>query len=226
MIRDAQFCKDCNNLLCPHEDKEHRQLIFMCRSCTYLHYADPQNPTENCVDRINYNFRSKEDVNSYIAAGLGHDPTLPRVPGWRCPECAHVGAVYFQLPERVADDAMTLVFVCTDCTYYEVRGKQQNDETTDPTPLTQQPVLPEDEEDESLSSDDDGFGDVLPDDDDDNEDEDEDEEHQQQPGTSMIDDDMADDDMADEDMVDEDPGDDDDDQDPEQNDPNQQSPGF
>lgn len=66
----------------------------------------------------------REDVNSYIAQGLGHDPTLPRAPDWRCPKCQNLGAVYFQLPERVADDAMTLVYVCTNCTFYQVKGKE------------------------------------------------------------------------------------------------------
>lgn len=69
----------------------------------------------------------REDVNSYIAQGLGHDPTLPRAPDWQCPKCSNSGAVYFQLPERVADDAMTLVYVCTSCTFYQVKGKETHD---------------------------------------------------------------------------------------------------
>ncbi|XP_053992472.1 uncharacterized protein LOC128883791 [Hylaeus volcanicus] len=124
MSSEIQFCKECSNLLYSKEDTEHKQLIFLCRSCDYLQYADPYSMTQNCVDRINYNFRSREDVNSYIAQGLDHDPTLPRAPNWKCENCNNVGAVYFQLPERVADDAMTLVYVCTECTFYQVKGKE------------------------------------------------------------------------------------------------------
>ena len=124
MSSEIQFCVNCSNLLYPKEDVEHKQLIFLCRSCDHLQYADPYSVTQNCVDRINYNFRSKEDVNSYIAQGLDLDPTLPRASEWKCPNCPNIGAVYFQLPERVADDAMTLVFVCTECTFYQVKGKE------------------------------------------------------------------------------------------------------
>eukprot|EP00914_Ancora_sagittata_P022525 GHVO01044747.1.p1 GENE.GHVO01044747.1~~GHVO01044747.1.p1 ORF type:complete len:143 (+),score=15.66 GHVO01044747.1:32-430(+) len=128
MSSEMQFCPECNNLLHPKEDREHKQLMFLCRSCEFLSFADPSDPQENCVDRQNFNYRSKEDVNSYIAQGLGDDPTLPRETNWICPKCPNVGAVFFQLPERVADDAMTLVFVCTACTYYEVKGKEADDD--------------------------------------------------------------------------------------------------
>eukprot|EP01071_Lankesteria_metandrocarpae_P001004 Lankesteria_metandrocarpae@DN1190_c0_g1_i1.p1 len=128
MSSEMRFCPECSNLLFPKEDKDHRQLLLLCRSCDYLQYADPNDAAQNSVDRHNCNFRSKEDVNSYIAQGLGDDPTLPRDPQWICPMCpnqggAGPGAVFFQLPERVIDDAMTLVFVCPVCTYYEVKGK-------------------------------------------------------------------------------------------------------
>ena len=49
-----------------------------------------------------------------ISKDLSKDPTLGRVPDWRCPKCGKSGAVFFQLPERVAEDAMTLVYVCID----------------------------------------------------------------------------------------------------------------
>ncbi|CDJ30194.1 DNA-directed rna polymerase II subunit, putative [Eimeria mitis] len=48
-----------------------------------------------------------------ISPDLSQDPTLGRVPDWRCPACGNIGGVFFQLPERVAEDAMTLVYVCT-----------------------------------------------------------------------------------------------------------------
>lgn len=53
----------------------------------------------------------REDM--MISPDLSQDPTLGRVPDWRCPACGNLGCVFFQLPERVAEDAMTLVYVCT-----------------------------------------------------------------------------------------------------------------
>ncbi|KAL8444524.1 hypothetical protein Emed_006171 [Eimeria media] len=47
-----------------------------------------------------------------ISPDLSQDPTLGRIPDWRCPACGNIGAVFFQLPERIAEDAMTLVYVC------------------------------------------------------------------------------------------------------------------
>eukprot|EP00382_Lankesteria_abbotti_P005910 CAMPEP_0113851498 /NCGR_PEP_ID=MMETSP0372-20130328/4701_1 /TAXON_ID=340204 /ORGANISM="Lankesteria abbotti" /LENGTH=149 /DNA_ID=CAMNT_0000822369 /DNA_START=57 /DNA_END=506 /DNA_ORIENTATION=+ /assembly_acc=CAM_ASM_000359 len=141
MSSEMRFCPECSNLLYPKEDKEHQQLLLLCRSCDFLQYADPTDSEQNCVDRHNYNFRSKEDVNSYIAQGLGHDPTLPRDRRWKCPACPNTEAVYFQLPERAVDDAMTLVFVCTDCTFYEVRGKVDADAAVEET------QVPKEEED-------------------------------------------------------------------------------
>lgn len=76
-------------------------------------------------------FKSKnlrEDVESYIIPGMEKDPTLPRDEKWMCSSCGNLGALYFQLPERVADDAMTLVFVCLQCRFYEIKGKQTDGE--------------------------------------------------------------------------------------------------
>lgn len=118
------FCPECNNLLNPIEDRQANQILFKCRSCPWDNHADPDDVEFNCIDRINFNYRSKEDVTSYIVPSLQDDPTLPRENDFLCPKCYKKGAVYFQLPERVKNDAMTLVFVCIHCTHYIVRGKE------------------------------------------------------------------------------------------------------
>eukprot|EP01055_Gregarina_sp_Pseudo9_P004446 Gregarina_sp_Pseudo_9__4445@NODE_45_length_5109_cov_42_945957_g42_i0_p5_GENE_NODE_45_length_5109_cov_42_945957_g42_i0NODE_45_length_5109_cov_42_945957_g42_i0_p5_ORF_typecomplete_len137_score1_18RNA_POL_M_15KD/PF02150_16/9e11RNA_POL_M_15KD/PF02150_16/4_6e02RNA_POL_M_15KD/PF02150_16/2_6e02TFIIS_C/PF01096_18/1_6e03TFIIS_C/PF01096_18/2_1e02TFIIS_C/PF01096_18/1_1e10zinc_ribbon_10/PF10058_9/2e03zinc_ribbon_10/PF10058_9/4_6zinc_ribbon_10/PF10058_9/1_7e02zinc_ribbon_10/PF10058_9/1_9zfPHDlike/PF15446_6/0 len=128
MSSNLQFCKECRNLLQPKEDKASRMLMLICRTCNHVDYANQNDPSENCVESQNYNFRSAEDVNSHILPGLDKDPTLPRSAEWQCSSCERKGAVYFQLPERVADDAMTLVYVCVHCTFYEVKGKIADDE--------------------------------------------------------------------------------------------------
>ncbi|KAL8455714.1 hypothetical protein Emag_000439 [Eimeria magna] len=96
-------------MLQPKEDRQRQQLKFLCRRCEFFRYAEPTYE-ENCVDRINFSYKSKEDM--MISPDLSQDPTLGRVPEWRCPACGNVGAVFFQLPERIAEDAMTLVYVC------------------------------------------------------------------------------------------------------------------
>lgn len=104
------FCPECNNMLQPKEDRQRQQLKFLCRRCDFFRYAEGTYE-ENCVDRINFSYKSKEDL--MVSPDLSQDPTLGRVPDWRCPACGNFGAVFFQLPERVAEDAMTLVYVCT-----------------------------------------------------------------------------------------------------------------
>ncbi|OEH74581.1 DNA-directed RNA polymerase II [Cyclospora cayetanensis] len=97
-------------MLQPKEDRQRQQLKFLCRRCDFFRYAEGTFE-ENCVDRINFSYKSKEDM--MISPDLSQDPTLGRVPDWRCPACGNLGCVFFQLPERVAEDAMTLVYVCT-----------------------------------------------------------------------------------------------------------------
>eukprot|EP00917_Polyrhabdina_sp_WS-2016_P014137 GHVP01030988.1.p1 GENE.GHVP01030988.1~~GHVP01030988.1.p1 ORF type:complete len:124 (+),score=8.68 GHVP01030988.1:55-426(+) len=117
--KGVQFCVECNNLLLSREDKSHKQLIYLCRSCEYIEYADPNDQDQNSVFQMNYNYRTREDVHSYVVKGLCSDPTLPRDPNRVCRSCSSIGSVYFQLPESVADDAMTLVHVCPSCMHYE-----------------------------------------------------------------------------------------------------------
>eukprot|EP01068_Selenidium_serpulae_P001710 Selendium_serpulae@DN1849_c0_g1_i1.p1 len=123
---ELQFCPECANLMYPFENVDEKKLVLCCRSCNYGMEADPSDPNSFCTDRQNFNFRSEEDVNSYIVKGLVDDPTLPRMYHWECQECKKRGAVFFQLPERVKSDAMTLVFVCLDrqCTFYQMLGKE------------------------------------------------------------------------------------------------------
>ncbi|KAF4004941.1 RNA polymerases M/15 Kd subunit family protein [Saccharomyces cerevisiae] len=34
-----RFCRDCNNMLYPREDKENNRLLFECRTCSYVEEA-------------------------------------------------------------------------------------------------------------------------------------------------------------------------------------------
>ncbi|CDJ41023.1 DNA-directed rna polymerase II subunit, putative [Eimeria tenella] len=109
MSAGMMFCPECNNMLQPKEDRQRQQLKFLCRRCDFFRYAEGTFE-ENCVERINFSYKSKEDL--MVCPELPQDPTLGRVLDWRCPQCCARGAVFFQLPERLAEDAMTLVYVC------------------------------------------------------------------------------------------------------------------
>ncbi|KAJ1609217.1 DNA-directed RNA polymerase 2 subunit [Cryptosporidium canis] len=126
MERDIRFCPECNNILCPKEDIERRKLLYACRNCEYFSYADPTNAEENVVNCITYQYEGKEDI--LVARGLHQDPTLGRTLDWNCRGCGHNVAVFFQLPERVCSEAMTLVFVCVSCGEWVKEGKETDDE--------------------------------------------------------------------------------------------------
>eukprot|EP00920_Eleutheroschizon_duboscqi_P026290 GHVT01064852.1.p1 GENE.GHVT01064852.1~~GHVT01064852.1.p1 ORF type:complete len:259 (-),score=76.66 GHVT01064852.1:798-1574(-) len=123
MNSEMSFCPECNNLLYPKEERTRKELMFLCRQCDHVSFADPAHPDAYCVDRINYNFTSKEDI--VVSPDLAKDPTLGRTYQRHCAKCGHQEAVFFQLPERIADDAMTLVFVCSreGCGHWDKQGK-------------------------------------------------------------------------------------------------------
>ncbi|KAH8741881.1 DNA-directed RNA polymerase 2 subunit [Cryptosporidium ryanae] len=113
MEKDLRFCPECNNILCPREDVERKRLLFACRNCDYYSYSNPNIPEENVVNSIAFNYVGKEDV--LVNKDMHQDPALGRTHDWVCRGCGHNVAVFFQLPERVCSDAMTLVFVCVSC---------------------------------------------------------------------------------------------------------------
>ncbi|EZG72989.1 DNA-directed RNA polymerase subunit [Gregarina niphandrodes] len=121
-MSEIRFCKECRNVLQPEEDKQAKMLMLVCRTCESVQGVDPEDEQAHFVETITVNLHSAEDVKKYVYPGLVRDPTLPRADDWICPYCTKKGAVYFQLPERVAWEAMTLVYVCKHCEKYKVEG--------------------------------------------------------------------------------------------------------
>eukprot|EP01119_Soliformovum_irregulare_P012482 TRINITY_DN3245_c0_g1_i1.p1 TRINITY_DN3245_c0_g1~~TRINITY_DN3245_c0_g1_i1.p1 ORF type:complete len:113 (-),score=7.73 TRINITY_DN3245_c0_g1_i1:106-444(-) len=97
------FCRECNNMLYPKEDRVNRKLLYACRNCG--HQEGAENP---CIYR-NEVLRTTED-KTVVVHDVATDPTLPRAAA-RCQKCGHKEAVYFQSSTR-KDQAMTLYFVC------------------------------------------------------------------------------------------------------------------
>ncbi|CAI5460991.1 unnamed protein product [Closterium sp. Yama58-4] len=99
-----KFCRECNNILYPREDRENRVLLYACRNCDHQEAAD-----NNCVYRNEVHHTA--DERTQILQDVTADPTLPRTKAVRCAKCAHGEAVFFQATSR-GEEGMTLFFVC------------------------------------------------------------------------------------------------------------------
>ncbi|XP_008796106.1 DNA-directed RNA polymerases II, IV and V subunit 9A-like [Phoenix dactylifera] len=99
-----KFCRECNNILYPKEDKQKKILLFACRNCDYEEVAD-----SFCVYRNEVHHAVGE--RTQILQDVANDPTLPRTKDVRCVKCDHPEAVFFQASSR-GEEGMTLFFVC------------------------------------------------------------------------------------------------------------------
>ncbi|XP_045165556.1 DNA-directed RNA polymerase II subunit RPB9-like [Mercenaria mercenaria] len=102
-----KFCKECNNMLYPKEDKESRNLLYACRNCDYQQIAD--NPCIY-VNKITH----EVDELTQIIGDVIADPTLPRTEQHPCPRCSHKESVFFQSHSTRAEEGMRLYYVCTN----------------------------------------------------------------------------------------------------------------
>ncbi|XP_047311614.1 DNA-directed RNA polymerases II, IV and V subunit 9A-like [Impatiens glandulifera] len=104
-----KFCRECNNILYPKEDRKRRILLFACRNCDHQEIAD-----NNCVYRNVVHHAVEE--RTQILHDVNADPTLPRTKSIRCTSCGHGEAAFFQASTR-GEEGMALFFVCcnTSC---------------------------------------------------------------------------------------------------------------
>ncbi|XP_039824011.1 DNA-directed RNA polymerases II, IV and V subunit 9B-like isoform X2 [Panicum virgatum] len=99
-----KFCRECNNILYPKEDRENKVLLYACRNC------DHQVSDSNCVYR-NVVDHAAGEFTQVLFEDVASDPTLPRTKSVRCAACGHGEAVFFQATAR-GEEGMTLFFVC------------------------------------------------------------------------------------------------------------------
>ncbi|CAN6227562.1 unnamed protein product [Urochloa humidicola] len=104
-----KFCRECNNILYPKEDRDKRTLFFACRNCEHQEVSD-----NNCVYRNEVHHTAGE--RTQVLQDVASDPTLPRTKTVRCALCGHGEAVFFQATAR-GKEGTTLFFVCCspDC---------------------------------------------------------------------------------------------------------------
>ena len=129
-FRGMRFCKECDNMLQPKEERlsdenDTTRLVYECRICGHRDRAKAGDEADHCV------YRSSEQQTSTTAGEGGaedtsafffqvdkecvKDPTLSRQKNVCCRKCKHNEAVTFINPTK---DRMNLIFVCTKCTYY------------------------------------------------------------------------------------------------------------
>ncbi|KAL8611114.1 DNA-directed RNA polymerase II subunit RPB9 [Nucella lapillus] len=101
-----KFCKECNNMLYPKEDKENRTLLYACRNCDYQQEAD-----NRCI-YVNKIMHEVDELTQ-IVGDVVADPTLPRTDDHPCPKCGTKEAVFFQSHSTKAEEGMRLYYVCT-----------------------------------------------------------------------------------------------------------------
>lgn len=107
------FCPECNNVLYPKENRQHRKLTMYCRNCHY--------EVDSVTSCISINHVQREiDPMSQVIADVLSDPTLPhtKVVGFDdvyCPKCGHDDAVFFQAQANREKEGMRLYYVCTAC---------------------------------------------------------------------------------------------------------------
>jgi DNA-directed RNA polymerase II subunit RPB9 len=114
-----RFCKECNNMLYPVEDKDNKLLRFNCKNCNYAETIETNSEETNCV------YRNEVKLNQSaikIDPSIVHDPTYSRTKNFPCPECGNKEAIFFQNP-NINDTGMKLIFVCCNQINGEYCGK-------------------------------------------------------------------------------------------------------
>jgi DNA-directed RNA polymerase II subunit RPB9 len=100
-------------MLSPVENMQAAMLVYKCRSCPYAEQS-----VEAVVYRHDVHFREKEKLQ--INSDVIHDPTLSRTQNFHCSRCLNNEAVFWQLSEKIVDDRMGMVYVCTGCGDYKL----------------------------------------------------------------------------------------------------------
>jgi len=113
------FCRECNNMLYPKENRVERRLYYACRNCAYSEAAPAEMNNRIYVNEL----KQQGTSDLHVTKELILDPTLRRTKAVKCSRCGHNEAVFF----NAADNRLDLIFLCTnpDCGYYWLEGKER-----------------------------------------------------------------------------------------------------
>ena len=103
-----RFCKECNNMLYPTENKENSLLKFECKICDYSETVEKNSQETNLVYR---NEIKLGQTAVKIDPNIINDSTYARTNNITCPKCGYHQAIYFQNP-NINDPGMKLVLLC------------------------------------------------------------------------------------------------------------------
>ncbi|XWS14175.1 hypothetical protein CRYUN_Cryun36dG0100900 [Craigia yunnanensis] len=111
-----KFCRECNNILYPKEDREQKILLYACRNCDHQGVSMFLKVSEQCGRWLRTTVYRNEVHHSagertQILQDVAADPTLPRTKSVICTNCKHGEAVFFQATAR-GEEGMTLFYVC------------------------------------------------------------------------------------------------------------------
>ncbi|OAG29686.1 DNA-directed RNA polymerase II subunit RPB9 [Nematocida displodere] len=112
-----QFCRECNNMLYPKEDKQEKMLYLACRNCE--HFEEASSPV---VYTVNYKDTVSKVRLSSAAKDIANDPTLRRISTRVCHRCRGTQHVVFQTKDIQEDSALTVNYVCRKCLKTENSG--------------------------------------------------------------------------------------------------------
>ncbi|KAI5188542.1 DNA-directed RNA polymerase II subunit RPB9 [Nematocida sp. AWRm77] len=106
-----QFCRECNNMLYPKEDKQEKTLYLACRNCE--HFEEAVSPV---VYTVQYASSLTERATlSTSAKDIAADPTYKRVRHIQCTRCGGRVHVVFQTRDIQEESALGVNYVCCVC---------------------------------------------------------------------------------------------------------------
>jgi len=105
-----RFCKECNNMLYPKENRELMKLEYACKRCTYV---DTSFSGSLVYENILIKDTSTRLEN--VLSALNKDPTLQRNNTVCCANCSHSEAVFFQADHTLKSTRLKLVYICVEC---------------------------------------------------------------------------------------------------------------
>lgn len=106
-----RFCKECNNLLYPSENRNERTLYYACKRCNY---SEEPADKSGCVHQHAL-IRATELKLDIVHEDVVNDPTLQRSRNVDCMKCHHNEAVFFQADDSSQSLSLSLFFVCSSC---------------------------------------------------------------------------------------------------------------
>ncbi|KAH9386496.1 DNA-directed RNA polymerase II subunit RPB9 [Nematocida major] len=109
VVETKQFCRECNNMLYPKEDKLEKMLYLACRNCE--HFEEAISPT---VFTAEYKKSAGRAVMGAVVKEMAEDPTLRRI-NKECTRCSHLVHAVFQTKDNRGDEPLSVNYICCRC---------------------------------------------------------------------------------------------------------------